>query len=253
MKLITVNMFWAKGSIGKLEQLSLNSFLYQGYHVRLWSYDKSLNIPQGVELVDAANILSEDLIFYNKQGSIASFSDLFRYKLLDEQGGLYVDTDVIALKPASQLPKYPFIVTERVQYGYLKKILGKRFSYMITNNILYNPNPNKGDLINLAYVFSNAFQKDCVYFSELGPKLLTAIHKIYPHHGYKIMSPVFANDINYWDCPNKLLKNKFLKISKDSHFLHCYNERWRISNYNKELDFPANSILHKIEKNILNK
>jgi hypothetical protein len=56
-------------------------------------------VPEGVTLRDAVEILPEQEIFQHVNGSWAPFSDWFRFALLYKEGGLWVDTDIICLKP----------------------------------------------------------------------------------------------------------------------------------------------------------
>jgi Alpha 1,4-glycosyltransferase conserved region/Glycosyltransferase sugar-binding region containing DXD motif len=86
----------------------MRSFLDHGHAFHLYSYSPKLEVPAGVELKDAAELLEKDGYFtYQKgagAGSHAAFSNLFRYKLLAERGGWWVDTDVICL--SGEIPRF---------------------------------------------------------------------------------------------------------------------------------------------------
>ncbi len=248
---ITVNFFWAYGSLSRLERLAINSFIYHGFDVTLWSYDRIANIPPACQLRDAREILPEDLVFLNGKKSYASFADLFRYALLTKVGGLYADTDVICLKPAELLPRQAFLVTEQSgtrKYikNFLRKLLGISKPDRVNNNVIFNPAPSPGNVIDLAYHYSQHFPKDKIKWSEIGPKLLSAIVAIYPNHGYTIYHKDFANPVSQHDCPHLLLKNHALPDS--AFFLHCYNEKWRQANMDKNAAYPEASLLGKLEK-----
>lgn len=76
------------------------SFIANGHEVRLHVYDEPANVPRGVSLADASEVLPRQHLFAHRQsGSFALFADWFRYRLLLERGGLWVDTDVVCLKP----------------------------------------------------------------------------------------------------------------------------------------------------------
>lgn len=96
-----VNGFWI-GDLGKLQLLSIKSFLKNGYRYKLWVYDlekfKKI-VPYGTELENANSILPKKNIFKHWTGNIATFADIFRYKLLYERGGWWVDLDLICLRP----------------------------------------------------------------------------------------------------------------------------------------------------------
>lgn len=94
----TVNSFWQGDPLPPLVRACLRSFIRQGHGVRLYSY-QALEVPPGVLLANAADIISPDQV-RGLQGSIVTFTDLFRYQLLLDRGGWWVDTDVYCLSPA---------------------------------------------------------------------------------------------------------------------------------------------------------
>ncbi len=217
----------------------MNSFRSNGFELNVWTYgDNEISI-EGVETRDAREIIPESLLFLNRAGSYAGFSDLFRYAVLCSKGGLYVDTDVVALKPATLLPQGPFLVTERNRENGLN----------INGNVIFNPVPKYGNLIDLARVYSERFPKNEITWSEIGPALLTAIVRSYPNHGFHIYPPEFANGANYWDCPTVFLSDEtdFVCLP-DMFFLHMYNETWRRAGVNKNLSFSNMCLYEKFQK-----
>lgn len=99
-------------------QLTLKSFLDNNHDVYLWTYNKNLkNIPDGVILKDANEILTENKAFCYKgrgdcrNGSYGGFSDIFRYHLIQNVGGWYCDMDVTCLKNFSDVfPENEYIL-----------------------------------------------------------------------------------------------------------------------------------------------
>ena len=84
-----VHMFWHGSPLTRVETLCLSSFVYHGHSVNLHVYGDVGEVPAGVNLVDASETLSEELIFVHKRtGSLALFADWFRYRLLHERGGI---------------------------------------------------------------------------------------------------------------------------------------------------------------------
>ena len=78
----------------------MSSFLANGHAVLLHVYDAPAGVPEGVQLVDAATTLQRRHLFRMKgSNSVAGFADWFRFQLLHDQGGVWVDTDVVCLKP----------------------------------------------------------------------------------------------------------------------------------------------------------
>jgi Glycosyltransferase sugar-binding region containing DXD motif/Alpha 1,4-glycosyltransferase conserved region len=95
-----VEMFWHGPALSRLERLCMASFMAHGHTVRLHTYEEPRGVPAGVQIQDASRILAERYLFrHTKSGSVAAFADWFRYVLLHEHGGIWVDTDVVCLKP----------------------------------------------------------------------------------------------------------------------------------------------------------
>lgn len=95
-----IQMFWHGPALSRLERLCMRSFVVHGHRVLLHVYDQPANVPDGVILSDASKILPRERLFkHAESGSFATFADGFRYRLLLEHGGLWVDTDVVCLKP----------------------------------------------------------------------------------------------------------------------------------------------------------
>src|SRR5258706_1862824 len=94
-----VQGLWIGGSLSTMERLSIKSFLANGHAYHLYAYDDVAGVPPGAVVKDGNQILPSSLIFRCKQNkSFAAFSDFFRYKLLLEKGGWWVDLDVVCLK-----------------------------------------------------------------------------------------------------------------------------------------------------------
>lgn len=93
---IPFQSFWYGDPLGPRERVCLASFVQRGHPFHLYCYEP-LSVPDGVELKDASEICSEDeVVHYDAETSaVAAFADLFRYKLLYEKGGWWVDMDVI--------------------------------------------------------------------------------------------------------------------------------------------------------------
>lgn len=113
-----VHGLWIGSTLSKMELLTLKSFIRHGHEFHLWAYDRiETPLPDGVVLEDAGEILPQSRITRKAEvdpetgvgkGSVSPFSDLFRYKLLYEKGGYWVDMDVTCLKPLNFRTPYVF-------------------------------------------------------------------------------------------------------------------------------------------------
>lgn len=107
---------WIGKRLGHTELLTLFSFKEKGHKIILWTYQPIENLPEEFEQRDANEIIPENKVFkYGEnskidwgKGSYAGFSDIFRYKLLYEYGGWWVDMDVTCLKPFDIKDEYFF-------------------------------------------------------------------------------------------------------------------------------------------------
>lgn len=95
-------MLWIGTELGRLEQLSLASFLAAGHEVRLHVYDTVRNVPQAIRLADASDLMpfeTAQALKHRKTASFALASDYFRFMLQKQSLGLWADSDVVCLSP----------------------------------------------------------------------------------------------------------------------------------------------------------
>lgn len=153
--------FWANGPLTPYESLCLKSFIAYGHGVELYSFDPNLKAPDGVRVRDAAEVLSSEAFFVYEdgfgKGSPAAFANLFRYKLIAETGGWWVDTDVLCL--AADIPSF-----------------GEFFAYedadLINNAVLHFP--PKHPLMLRCLEQAQALGSS-VRWGDTGPRLLTRL------------------------------------------------------------------------------
>src|SRR5215469_9490281 len=105
----TVNMFWHGPRPSPLNWACMRSFLDRGHRLRVFSYE-DLEIPQGALQADAREILPRDALSDDPR-MMATFSDHFRYTILQKCGGWWADTDVYCL--TERLPPEPYAWAEQ--------------------------------------------------------------------------------------------------------------------------------------------
>jgi hypothetical protein len=103
-----VRTLWHGSPLSVFEDLCLESFLHCGHAVELYVYEE-VKAPPGVRVCDANAILPESDVFAYAsgpaKGSFAAFSNLFRFKMLAERGGIWSDADMLCLRPLDELPE----------------------------------------------------------------------------------------------------------------------------------------------------
>jgi len=104
------NAFWYGPPLNVFHWACMRSFVKRGHDFRLYVYEPR-EVPEGVRLMDAAEILPKDTLFFfdnpvTNKLDLGPFSDLFRFKLLLLLGGWYVDIDTVCMAdefPAEQI------------------------------------------------------------------------------------------------------------------------------------------------------
>ena len=113
--------FW-HGPLDALRLTCLRSQVAAGHKVTVYSFDPLPGLPDGVGNAEAEAILphsfSERLRPPQPDGSwrdwtILQFSDFFRMRLMAERAGLWLDADVLLLKPVEIDPAKPYFAWER--------------------------------------------------------------------------------------------------------------------------------------------
>ena len=98
-----IAMLWIGGRLSPIEIACMTSFLAADHGVDLYTYGSVADVPDGVHIKDANEILPRESIFVYRsdpgKGSPSAFANLFRYKLLSMRGGWWVDADVFCLRP----------------------------------------------------------------------------------------------------------------------------------------------------------
>ena len=113
--------FW-HGPLDRLRQLCLRSQLAAGHKVTVYSFDPLPGLPDGVANAEAEAVLphafAEKLRPPEPDGSwrdwtTLQFSDFFRMRLMAQNAGLWLDADVLLLKPVEIDPAKPYFAWER--------------------------------------------------------------------------------------------------------------------------------------------
>lgn len=92
--------------LGTFERACFRSVLRQGHPLHLFCYEPPEGVPDGVSILDAARILPRSEVIRYRSGSVALFSNRFRYELLRREAGTWIDSDVYLLQPLDGTRRY---------------------------------------------------------------------------------------------------------------------------------------------------
>ena len=264
----TVKTLWIGDSLELFEQLSLKSFLSCGHDVEIFTYGEVENIPAGANVRDANEIIPENEIFYYEDGKhrkgLGAFSNWFRYRMLNREGGIWVDTDIICLRGFDFSSDVFFGTESRNRRNrYNNAVIGVRkpgeelMDFM--EKASENPNTplpfesfrEKRKKAVRKYLKGN--RRGNVKFGETGPTGFTkavrhlghesdalpvrAFYPIHPQHWQQIFDESFP-DID--------------RFFPDVYAIHLWNEMLRTDPaFDKNANFPDNSLIEALKRRFL--
>jgi hypothetical protein len=154
--------FW-HGPLDTLRRLCLRSQVAAGHKVTVYSFEPLAELPDGVGNAEAEAILphafAEKLRPTGSDGvwrdwTTLQFSDFFRMRLMARNAGLWLDADVLLLKPVEIDPAKPYFAWERPR--------------QLGNSVLYLPSSDP-----IVAAFAALMLKD-----ELTPDWLALRHRL---------------------------------------------------------------------------
>ena len=243
-----VQMLWVGGALSALERLSVTSFLKNGHEVHLYTYGKPGNMPRGLEIMDAREILPEDAIFHSNdgygKGSLTPFSELFRYTLLFAKGGIWADIDMICLRPLQ--------FAADVDYIFASKTLPQQNDPQGKIRVQVSPCLFKTPP-------ASALMQECIDHCRrmdlsklaLGEAGCTLLHSLVDKHQLTqaVLHPHVCCPIASWEMP--ALLGPASVLPPETHAVHCWHEHWRRNFFDKNADYDPLSLYQRLKNHFL--
>lgn len=278
-----VQSFWyskdeTQNSLSSIEILCIASFLYHNHIFYLYTYtpnDTSMQYlkkqisqcknAHNLQIKDAREILPESEIFFDPRGvGIASFSDYFRYNMLYQNGGWWVDMDVICLKTLDLKTPFAFAserrnnpvsiaITNCVMKGeknsnFLLDLIQKAKEDIQNND--YIPNKTLLDKILKALKLRKKRAVKTVNWGLVGPDFLSQnikntlmINFVYP--------PNYFCEIDWFNA--RAFINPSYQLPQDEiiYLLHAWNGIWEKTKQEKNLNYPKDCLLERLKRKYL--
>ncbi len=232
-----IQSLWIGPRLSAMERLSVLSFLDQGHEYHLYVYEDVAEVPRGAVVRDAREILPAAAIFqYSDYETYSGFSNFFRYKLLVERGGWWVDTDVVCLKPFAFDSDHVF-ASETSQ--------GRP---IVSSAVIKAPQGSRA----MAYAWRVCESKDPagLQWGETGPRLLAAAvdhcelqRCVQPR---EVFCPI---DYNQWE--RLLDADDELELGPSSSAVHLWHEMWRRAGRDKDADYDSGCLYERLKRSIL--
>jgi hypothetical protein len=228
-----IQALWIGDRLGVMERLAIRSFLHHGHEFHLYLYGPCAGVPAGTTVKDGRDILPGDQIFRYQggfgRGSPSVFSNLFRYALLFERGGWWVDLDVIAIKP--------FRFDEDHVLGQAR---GSRGLPRVVAGVIHAPSGS--ELMGRCLEITRRTDLSRVRYGETGPRLLrrmgTELGMEAAMQPPSVFYPVDVND--FW---------RFIRPGQpipDAVAVHLWAQVWRHYHLNPDGRFPETSIYEQL-------
>jgi hypothetical protein len=253
-----IQSMWIGESLSKIERACIQSFLNNNINYYLYVYEDVKNIPDGVKILDANNVIRENEIVTYKEasgthhgqgGSYAGFADRFRWTLMYKLGGCWVDTDVCCIKKF-ETPA--------------EKVAGELHRDSRTHASTQFLHFNAGNsMMEDFYDHCNSIDCSNIKWGDIGPKLIDdkinncAYWKGDGHYADYTLDYRNFNAIPYWDwrlflSNSKDNVKKIDKIKNDENVfcMHLWNEMWRRAGVNKNGDFDSGSFISNLIKSL---
>jgi hypothetical protein len=223
-----IQSLWIGDRLTRMEQLAIRSFLHHRHPFHLYVYQDVQNVPPGTVLKDASGILPREAIFrYRDHDSYAGFANFFRYKLLLEHGGWWVDTDLVCLKPFDFETDYVFS-SQRSEEG--PEVV----------NVGAIKAPRRSEFAARAWEACRRKDTTELIWGETGPLLAAATIAELGLDAYVQSADTFCPiDYTHWE---RLIHPPAPQLSRSTHAVHLWNELWRRAGVDK--DAPCRDSLY---------
>ena len=229
---------WIGSELSVMERLSISSFLANGHSFDLYAYSDLANVPAGTEIRDANEIMPASSIFrYRDNGGYAGFSNFFRYELLLQRGGWWVDLDTICLRRFSFDDDY-VIGSEPIAGGGAHPISGVLKA------------PPKSELMEHLCQVCRSKDPATITWGETGPRLVAEGLTRFSLQTYLQPYEVFC-PIGWYEW--ELVVNPEFSIPPDDRnfAVHLWNEVWRRNGKDKDTQYDPGCLYEVLKAKYL--
>lgn len=229
-----VQCLWIGPRLSAMERLSIASFLRHGHEVHLYTYGGVDGIPPGTVVRDGREILpAERIFFYSEHASPSGFANFFRYKLLLERGGWWVDTDMVCLRP--------FDFDGDWVFG------SEVWREISTVNCGVIKAPRGSEAMAFAWETCNAKDPATLRWGETGPALTKEVVERFGLHD-AVQPPEAFCPVPWWELPRLLDGDHPPELPAQSFAVHLWNEMWRRGGRDKDAQYDPRCVYERLKR-----
>jgi hypothetical protein len=227
--------FWHGSGLSPYELLCLKTFVNRGHRFELFTYDEGIAVPEWIVRRDAREILpAQHVLTYQNgigAGSPALHANLFRYHLLHQLGGWWVDLDVLLLRTD---------VPDEDEF-YASDPRG-----LVFNGILKFP--KESPLLAEAISRCEAVGETAEVWGQTGPQLITELIGAFGRTN-RVRAPAAAYPLDHTDMEMVFDPARCDEVEErvnGAWFVHLYNELRRRAGFPREAGPPPGSYLDRL-------
>ena len=223
--------FWHGGPPSPYELACLLSFRRLGQDISIYSYGDVVGLPADLPVLDAREILPPDsmtLFKVNGVPSASHFTDYFRFVMFGKTDRIWVDTDIVLLKP--------------FDFDWSGNLMGRETATSVCTAVLrLDPkDPRLETMVTRVESLSHAN----LVWGDTGPRLLTSVYGMSsgrPEHDFY---PVHFDD--HWKVFLPAHRDECEALCADATTLHLWNNLVVKMGLFKEIGPPRGSYLHAV-------
>jgi hypothetical protein len=236
-----VQSLWIGSDLPLMQRISIQSFLDHGHDYHLYTYEEINSVPKGTTICDASIIFPRESIFCYQdgfgRGSYSAFSNLFRYKLLFEKGGWWVDTDVVCLRRFDFKDDYVFATEHQENY-----------TTRVASCVIKSP--PRSEYLAYCLEVCKGKNKAKIVWGEIGPSLMDEAINRFNLVKHCVPAHIF-NPINYFEF-NDILKSDFdVARLTNSYAVHLWHQMWKSNYFDPDDDGATNSLYGWLKRRYL--
>ena len=217
-----IQSLWIGESLSLKEILCIMSFIKNGHEFHLYIYDpvnNNNNIPKECIVKDANEILPKSEMMYNNENNEpAMYTEMFKYKLLFDRGGYWINMDMICFKNLNFTDAYIFSSDS-----------SHARNYLVNSSIIKCPKGS--DFAGYCYLIHSEIDKNKIELNGLDQKIINESIQRYKLLAFIKPSYYFA------PIPQNKLKDIItpttMRIEKDWYCLNLWNDLWEKNNMDK--------------------
>jgi hypothetical protein len=233
-----VQAFWL-GPLSTMERLAIASFVANGHPFHLYTYEELDGVPEGAVIKDGREVLPYSWRFRDSHGTFSGFANAFRYKLLFERGGWWIDMDMVCLAPLEFADEYVFGLEPDLTVG--------------SSIILVPPG---SDLMRYAWERSRALRpwwrrliRRRQPWGTTGPALFGEAVEACGLSD-RALEPAVFYPIDYpeWE---EVLKPGVTLPDSDTKAIHLWNLLWDLNGRDKDATYPHDCLYEQLKRRYL--